>query len=108
MGSFSFLCKECGEQIVCDDDVQDDVLLYLLKDGKIIESMSGLYDSYGRVEVGDFTLEWDMDWDNVCGLMERDDHRNGIAAIHKRCFYGNLPTSRSEDDPNQGWIQQED
>ena len=69
MGCFSFMCKECGRQIVCDDGQQDDVRLYLLFEGEIKEEMSGKYDSYGRVddEFGT-TVEWETDWENVCDI----------------------------------------
>lgn len=43
-----------------------------------------------------------MPWTDVCDLLFNDDESNGIAAIHTRCYSGNTPITRSEDDPNQG------
>lgn len=42
-------------------------------------------------------------WGRVCDLMFSGDSRNGIAAVHTKCFTGKVPTTKSDDDPNQGW-----
>lgn len=42
-------------------------------------------------------------WSKVCDLMFSKSPANGIAAIHSKCFTGEIPTTESEDDPNQGW-----
>lgn len=99
MGCFSFMCKVCGKPILSNSFTGQEVNLYLLKDGKIIEHMSGEYDSYGRVfnENHDGSIEWTMDWKDVCSLMFHKNINNGIAAIHTKC------STRSYDDPNQGW-----
>ena len=80
MGCFSFKCKECGESILSNDDVEEMVILYLLKDGKVVQKMTGRYDSYGRVYTPCMkdSIKWDMDWDDVCDLMFDEDVKNGI------------------------------
>lgn len=93
MGCFSFICKKS------DVNVQENegVYLFLLKDGKVIESMYGKYDLYGQVE----GHKWQMNWNKVCELMF--SHRsNGIAAIREKVYNGETPVERSKDDPNQG------
>ncbi len=42
-------------------------------------------------------------WSKVCDLMFSKNPANGIAAIHSKCFTGEVPTTKSDDDPNQGW-----
>lgn len=108
MGCFSFICKVSGEPINSSSYDGDPVHLFLLKDGVVIEHMYGNYDSYGQVfsspdKEGSF--KWQMPWDQVCDLIFHSDHRNGIAAIHHAfwCEGQPYPTTRSEDDPNQGW-----
>jgi hypothetical protein len=44
-----------------------------------------------------------MDWHDVCDLMFHSDESNGIAVILEKYFTGNIPTTRSEGDPDQGW-----
>jgi len=104
MGCFSFKCKKCGRPINSSSSRGHRCILFLLKDGEIIEQMQGEYDSYGRVfdEDGD-SIQWSMEWSDVCNLMFKKDKSNGIAAFHEKCFKGIDPTERSEDDPNQGW-----
>lgn len=109
MGCFSFMCKECGEAILSTSFSGQTVKLFLLEKGKIIEQMEGEYDSYGRVFDSKLnSIEWkSRSWsdgdDSVCELMFDDDKRNGIAAIHSKCYVGSDPFTRSKDDPNQGW-----
>lgn len=104
MGCFSFICKNSGESINSSSFDGDAVYLFLLKDGKVIEEMYGNYDSYGRVFNNDGdSFEWSLDWGDVCDLMFSDNSGNGIAAILAEFYDGNKPTSRSEDDPDQGW-----
>lgn len=104
MGCFSFKCKESGKAVASSSFDGDAVRMYLLKNGKIIEEMRGHYDSYGRVfnSSGD-SFHWDTPWFEVCDLMFDKDESNGIAVILEKYFKGNVPTTRSEDDPNQGW-----
>ena len=114
MGCFSFLCKECGEPVLSNSFRGQKVKLFLLKDGEVVQDMEGEYDSYGRVFTEDRSdsIDWDnpfpdkptdRPWSHVCDLMFDDDKSNGIAAIHSKCLNGSTPTTRSENDPNQGW-----
>lgn len=104
MGCFSYMCKECGEPILSNSFRGEKVELFLLLNGKVIEHMSGEYDSYGRVFDKNFkSIKWKMNWNEICKLMFDFDETNGIAAIHTRCFDGKLPTTQSEHDPDQGW-----
>lgn len=106
MGCFSFICKKSKKAVLSSSFDGDPVHLFLLKDGKVIEKMHGNYDSYGRVFDGKGdSFEWKMDWGKVCDLMFSDDETNGIAAILDTYWKEGepYPTTRSEDDPNQGW-----
>ncbi len=105
MGCFSFKCKESQAAVNSSSFDGDAVHLFLLKDGKVIEHMFGNYDSYGRVFKADMdnSYEWNMPWSDVCNLMFDDNKSNGIAAILSKNYHGQTPTTRSSDDPNQGW-----
>jgi len=105
MGCFSFKCKESGKAVASSSFDGDAVRMYLLRNGKVIEEMRGHYDSYGRVfnSSGDDSFEWDTPWSEVCDLMFDSDESNGIAVVLEKHFKGNIPTTRSEDDRNQGW-----
>lgn len=120
MGSFSFKCIECGSGIKSDEQVH----LFLLKGGKVVQQMTGKYDTYGTVyekgktesvhwnKLKPFTEEEKKDiktiedakhkvWHQVCDLMHSDNIKEGIAAIHKKCFK-TIPTIQSVGDPDQG------
>ena len=100
MGCFSFMCKESGKAVAADDACR----IYLLKDGNVIEEMRGHYDNYGRVENASFdSFEWNTPWDEVCNLCFDDNEGNGLAIILEKHFKGNIPTTLSERDSNQGW-----
>ena len=105
MGCFSFICKESGLPVASSSFDGDAVRMYLLKGGKVLEEMRGHYDSYGRVFTADKedSFEWKMEWGEVCDLMFDKDESNGIAVILEKYFTGNIPTTRSEGDPDQGW-----
>jgi len=110
MGCFSFICQECGQPINSDSFRGERCILSLLKDGIIIETMQGEYDSYGRVFNEDGTRRkwksypWSMaEGLTVCDLMFKKEKNNGIAAVHEDCYTGVAPTERSDDDPDQGW-----
>jgi len=104
MGCFSFMCQGCGKPINSSSFRGERCILFLLKDGQVIESMQGEYDSYGRVfDEEPKSINWNMEWSDVCDLMFNKDNSNGIAALHEDCFDGTVPTKRSEDDPDQGW-----
>ena len=175
MGCFSFKCKECKKPVNSTSFEGENVILFLLKDGEVIQQMQGDYDSYGRVFIDNtqdpsvqhglrLSRQWEaaepLDqetvricgeetaiWHTVCHLMEKgnghkfkkyfdwstvkdlsdvDQFRayeefqklppvweygkgfepkpgNGIAAIHTACYKGVPPTTKSDDDPDQGW-----
>jgi hypothetical protein len=105
MGCFSFKCKESGLPVASSSFDGDACRLYLLKNGKVIEEMRGHYDSYGRVFKKDFedSFEWKMDWHDACDLMFNSNPGDGIAVVLEKYFTGQIPTTQSEDDPDQGW-----
>lgn len=49
MGCFSFMCQECGKSVLSNSFTGQEVTLSLLKDGAVLQAMTGQYDSYGRV-----------------------------------------------------------
>ena len=105
MGMFSFICKESGTGIESNGFEGEACYMFLLKSGKVVETMHGNYDAYGRVfdtvdHVGSF--EWSMPWDEVCELMFNDKEGDGIAVI-RASEYSRLPDTASDNDPNQGW-----
>jgi hypothetical protein len=96
MGCFSFMCKECGEQVTSTSFDGEMVKLFLLKDGEVIEKMEGPYDSYGRVFDENYeSIKWEMDWLEVCKLNFDTDKSNGIAGVHARCWTKKIPRLRS-------------
>lgn len=105
MGCFSFICKESGLPVASSSFDGDACRMYLLRDGKLIEEMRGHYDSYGRVFTADKedSFQWSLEWGDVCDLMFTKNEGDGIAVILEKYFIGNIPTTRSESDPNQGW-----
>jgi hypothetical protein len=105
MGCFSYICKECGKSIKSNSFRGERVYLFLLRDGEVVETMEGEYDSYGRVLTIDHkkSIEWSIDWGFIVDLHFDNDKGNGIAAIHKRCWKGDIPKNISENDPDQGW-----
>jgi len=107
MGCFSYLCEVCGDPVICDGPVQDRVKLWMLRDGKPVQSMEGMYSGYGTVndDNGD-EVKWDGDWVGLVDMAFNDNPGDGWAAIHSRCFskHTQVPITRSDDDPNQGWL----
>jgi len=105
MGCFSYLCKICDKGILSTSYRGEMVTLYHLVDGKVVEEMTGEYDSYGRVfDENMESRHWKEDWDTMVDQQFGPDLSSGIAAIHVRCKHrGMIPTERSDDDPNQGW-----
>lgn len=105
MGCFSFLCKKSGKAALSTSSNGPPCYLFLLKDGKVIEEMYGNYDSYGRVfKKGlEESYDWSIDWGDVCNLIFSNDESNGIAMILEDEYDGVKPTTRSDDDPDQGW-----
>ncbi len=102
MGCFSYICKVCGTSIRSDSASGEHCTLYLLKDGKVQEHMTGHYDSYGTVyEPGEWQTE---DWGEIVELHFNRNTGDGIAAVHTKCGVpGLVPNEASDDDPEQGW-----
>lgn len=129
MGCFSFKCLCCGKPVRSNSFRGERVQLFLLKNGVVIERMSGEYDSYGRVfddtskvlksfsfdksvneQISyDRSIKWEtMEWGDIVDLMFDGSDLSGIAAIHQKCLDKNekfelIPKVKSEDDPDQGW-----
>jgi len=104
MGCFSFICKESDKPVASSSFDGDSVRMYLLKKGKVIEEMRGQYDSYGRCfDKNMKSMKWSMDWSEVCDLMFSDKDGDGIAVVLEEYFNGEIPTTQSQDDPEQGW-----
>jgi hypothetical protein len=105
MGCFSFICKESGLPVASSSFDGDACRMYLLKDGNVIEEMRGHYDSYGRVFTKDKedSFQWNLEWGKVVDLMFTPNEGDGMAVILEKYFNGNIPTTRSKSDPNQGW-----
>jgi len=99
MGCFSYLCKECNKPINSSSFTGEGVKLFLLQKGEVLEEMQGNYNSYGEV----FDEEWTNEWENIVDLKFNGRDEDGIAAIHTDCWKGNIPTTQSESDENQGW-----
>lgn len=103
MGCFSSLCNECKEPVNSTSFEGELVRIFLLKDGKVIDEMTGPYDSYGAVFGEDGkSIEWKMPWREVCQLEFNGNDNDGQAFIHVNCFK-EIPTVQSERDPSQGW-----
>lgn len=110
---FSFICKKCEKPVICSVGFKqvDECKMFLLKNGKVIETMTGEYTGYGTCndENGN-EQEWDMPWcdsyttEDVHSLIFNEDEDSGIAVIHKRCDDGTVPKTSSPIDPNQGWL----
>jgi hypothetical protein len=107
MGCFSYKCKGCNTPINSTSFDGEFCNLFLLKDGVVIESMTGPYDSYGAVFNDDNgSQKWNMDWGDVCNLHFNSNPGDGIAAFHERCFAEQgrqVPNTISDDDPEQGF-----
>ena len=104
MGCFSFMCKESDKPAWSSSFDGDAVRLFLLKGGKVIEEMQGHYDSYGRVfDKNGESFEWKLEWGEVCDLMFSKNDGDGIALVLEKHWKGVVPTTQSEQDPEQGW-----
>jgi len=133
MGCFSWLCSECGKGVTSTSFQGEQVKLFLIKEGKIVDQMEGEYNSYGSVFIDGtqdpdvkhklrLSREWknptpeeepdefwkkqgeaELAWFRICDLMFDDKGTDGIVAIHTKCFKGSVPAVRSKNDPNQGW-----
>lgn len=100
MGCFSYLCKVCNKPVNSTSFSGEGVKLFLLQNGEILEEKQGDYDSYGGVEE---YHEWTNDWNDIVDLQFNSNEQDGIAAIHTHCWNGEVPTTQSDDDENQGW-----
>ena len=114
MGCCSCLGKKCGRGIQSTCCSGQQCHLFVLKNGKVIEKMSGQYNSYGQVFIEGTqredvkhslkkSEEWKMDWGDICDLQFNGNEEDGVAAYHDKCYDGEIPTEHSEGDPNQGW-----
>ena len=106
MGCFTFKCKRSGKSAMSDSFNGDRVHLYLLKNGKVLESMHGNYDSYGRVfDSRGESMEWKMPWGEVCELMFNNSAGDGIALVLDSVHDSNdyPPTTQSQQCGSQGW-----
>ncbi|AGP79947.1 hypothetical protein I633_22636 (plasmid) [Alteromonas mediterranea 615] len=131
MGMFSYMDRITGEQICGGDNVR----LYRLVKGKVVEEMRGTYNNYGAVDVEDQTYHavlkdgemrsvtdemrnavsfsddiWlSEEWGGIVDEHFSDDETSGICAILESNHYdGFAPTERSLDDPDQGWRQEDE
>jgi len=116
MGCFSFKCAICSEPInsmyygINDipEHEGEHCTLFLLENGRVLEQMTGQYDSYGRVtnDKGE-SVEWEHeDWDTIVELMCNNYDNDGMCAVHTDCLEKNpnfVPETISKDDPDQGW-----
>jgi hypothetical protein len=100
------MCLECDEPILSNCHDGQDVKLFLLKEGQVLQTMQGPYNGYGctfkdNLEGSD---KWDMVWDTAVDLHFNGSPGDGFAAIHTEClkdWYN--PQTISKDDPDQGW-----
>lgn len=106
MGCFSFKCKRTDKPALSSSFDGTACHMFLLKDGLVIEEMFGNYDSYGRVFDGKGeSFQWGIPWGDVCDLMFSDSKSDGIALVlTTKPITDDIPTERSKDDPNQGWV----
>ncbi len=107
MGFFSYLCKVCNDPINFDYDTNtgEHCTLYLLKNGRIIETMTGQYNNYGCVyDDNKKDVEWQSyDWTGVCRLHFFANENCGLAAVHTDCLsHELLIETQSKADENQG------
>ena len=101
MGCFSYICKESGQSIH-DGDI---VKLFYLKGCQVVQQMTGPYSLYGNVyDENDNELSWNTEWSDIVNDHFNDNAGDGIAAICECEFTGKLPTTISDDCPNQGQL----
>lgn len=104
MGCFSYICKNTGKAVTSSSFDGDAVYMFRLEAGEVKEIMYGHYDSYGRVfdKNGD-SFQWDKDWGECVDDHFGPDESYGFAVVLASAYKDELPTTRSEDDPDQGW-----
>lgn len=133
MGCFSFKCLECGRGVRSSSFTGELVHLFLLKEGKIIQKMTGAYDSYGRVFINGtqrkgvrHKLRESREWSNPTPDIPFDSEKVEIIGeehaiwlrvcdlMNSKDFTNGLaavhvkcfkkdPIHRSPSDPEQGW-----
>jgi hypothetical protein len=105
MGCFSYICKECGKPILSNSFSGQECRLYRLEEGVVQQEMRGEYDSYGRTFTPDMkdSHQWRGSWAEHVDAHFDGGEGTGFAAVHEKCFTGTVPTTKSDDDPNQGW-----
>jgi hypothetical protein len=111
MGQFSYECKVCDEPVNANHIRGEQCTIYRLENGKVVQQMTGEYDSYGRVHSSDNEdgcVHWEGDWSTLVDLHFNPDMSTGFAITHTRCDAAKLPTTISQIDPNQGWGDIED
>lgn len=105
MGSFSYICRGCGQPI-CQDEA---VVLFHVRHGKELGRAVGIYYDYGRVEDDETFRGSEAKSPNTHREMCESEFElkdsgieSGISAWHQVCYKeGDL--SISDNDPNQGW-----
>jgi len=102
MGCFSYKCKSCDNPIWSDSFNGHQCVGFYLLNGKVIEEVRGEYNSYG----GTFEKpSWSSDeWGRMVDVHYNDDNTSGFAFFHEACYNSELPTTKSADDPFQGWL----
>lgn len=124
MGMFSYICSKTNVAISSEEP---QVVLYALEKGVVVEVMAGQYSGYGSVN-GDSQVvhkilrdgvlvdvspakdpdsagdEWmHTDWQEMVNLHFDDNNNSGMHAIIGTYDESYIPSERSDDDPNQGW-----
>ena len=126
MGCFSYICPFCGKGVRSTSFDGELCEIFFLLDGKVIEKMTGRYDSYGRVfkkggthellvkpieepdpqDQRDDSIAWQYaTWSTLVGLsFDRNKPLTGFAIVHQKCKDAEqyIPLEPSEGDPNQG------
>lgn len=105
MGCFSYLCKQTGKPALSTSHDGDPVHLYFLINGEVVEHMYGNYNSYGRVfKKGlEESFEWERDFIEMVDIHYNGDPTSGFALELDGHESHAMPTTISQDDPNQGW-----
>ena len=106
MGCFSYMCLECDKPILSTCYDGQDVKLFLLKEGQVLQTMQGPYNGFGCTFKDNLkgSYKWDMVWEIAVDLHFNGSPGDGFAAIHTKClkdWYS--PKTISDDDPDQGW-----
>jgi len=113
MGMFSDICPKCGKAIVSIEEADRkyrDCIIFVKKNGEILERQEGLYDGYGFS--GDYSVEGEpphvwacLEWGEIVSLNYDEDEDSGMLYFHKECYCigDEHRYNTSEDDPNQGW-----